>query len=518
MFAKNTTVVPFRSVRLYKQEYPHPRKNCPIIVEPRCDPKNKDVCKGKDLKISDKIFTKKPKNSMWEFPECCGNICREMPIRFDELYYRMSNKRTRKYPQTWVTPPTLRIKLAEIHPPLCRADPVPRRLPRPRKKMSTCRLADYEKNEYMSTNLMLKPLCRLMVCQMYTKKKESDIKCGRNKFIRPPTGKKVPTPYPCFSECKRVKPRPLRPIECKCLDKPAMCEVWERFRKQLTFVKVFEPTIKDTESSFHFRPQKDNSDDADRGVTGRLDERYYKVSDMRTRTYQQTWASTLPVKEVEESSPSKEISHPLKKLETYSPKSCRDIVDGVKTFKQKMSGERPRMVHPQQTMKLKELMLQTKKKKEGNFLLKKPRDWSTSKNISYKCDAKIIESTFKEIQRSYHFRPQKNLNDDPVPGTSERMDEHFYRATDMKTRKYQQTWKEVEELYSPPIKESSYTLEEPELLTCKYELRRVLCQVAMVIFEWFVLVSIVFLFSPVIMLGNDTVLSTIIKAILSVQA
>ncbi|XP_037892133.1 uncharacterized protein LOC119639034 [Glossina fuscipes] len=192
------------------------------------------MCKGKELKLTDKIFTTKTKNSMWEFPECCGNICRQMPIRFDELYYKMSNKRTRKYPQTWVTPPKLRIKLAEIYPPLCRASPVPKRIRRPRKKITPCRAADYSGGDLMPCLLMPKPLCKLMVCEVNKKPK----KCGRNAFlIKPPKGKKQPTPYPCFSECKRVKPRPLRPIECKCLDKPSMCEAWERFRAQLTFVK-----------------------------------------------------------------------------------------------------------------------------------------------------------------------------------------------------------------------------------------------------------------------------------------
>lgn len=229
MLAKNTSFVSLRSASYFYKQVPiNPRTYCPKVIEPRCDPKDKDMCKDKELKLADKVFTTKP------FPECCGNICRDMPIRFDELYYKMSNKRTRKYPQTWATTPELRIELCEIYPPLCRADPIPRRMRRPRKKPASQHRADYSAGDLMPCDLMPKPLSNLVVCEVNKKPK----KCGRNAlFTRSPKGKKQPTPYPCFSECKRVRPRPLRPIECKCLDKPAMCEAWERFRTQLTFLK-----------------------------------------------------------------------------------------------------------------------------------------------------------------------------------------------------------------------------------------------------------------------------------------
>uniref|UniRef100_A0A1A9VTE4 Uncharacterized protein n=1 Tax=Glossina austeni TaxID=7395 RepID=A0A1A9VTE4_GLOAU len=227
MLTKNTNLVSLRSAsHFYKQVPINTRKCGPKVIEPMCDPKDKNMCKDKELKLADRISIAEPKSSMGEF------ICRDMPIRFDELYYKMSNKRTRKYPQTWVTPPELRIKLAEICLPLGQADPdpMPTRNRRTRKKlMSSCHGMDYSAGDLMPCKLMPKPLCKLS---------RKPRKCGRNAlFIRPPKCKKQPTPYPCFSECKRVRPRSLRPIECKCLDKPAMCEAWERFRIQLTFVK-----------------------------------------------------------------------------------------------------------------------------------------------------------------------------------------------------------------------------------------------------------------------------------------
>ncbi|GBP09735.1 hypothetical protein EVAR_72469_1 [Eumeta japonica] len=47
------------------------------------------------------------KNSMWENPECCVDTCPDFFPRFDELYYKTSDKLKRNYQQTWLSCPEI---------------------------------------------------------------------------------------------------------------------------------------------------------------------------------------------------------------------------------------------------------------------------------------------------------------------------------------------------------------------------------------------------------------------------
>uniref|UniRef100_A0A1A9VTE8 Uncharacterized protein n=1 Tax=Glossina austeni TaxID=7395 RepID=A0A1A9VTE8_GLOAU len=68
------------------------------------------------------------------------------------------------------------------------------------------------------------------------------------------------------------------------------------------------------------------------------------------------------------------------------------------------------------------------------------------RNISFKYSANIIDSTCGEAPTPFRFRQQKNRYNDT--SFMQRLDQHHYKATDMKTRKYQQTW-----VPSIPLKE-----------------------------------------------------------------
>lgn len=150
--------------------------------------------------------------------ECCPDPCKWAYPRFDLLYYKRTDKLNRVYTQTWAECPEL-LKKPKV---ICCFDKIqmpkmPKRKPKekpktaceivcppaaskcPRVTMEGCRPA------------RVPPKCIII-------RKPAD--CEKKK-----------APYPSFSECKRDIPRPLRPIECKCLVKPALCEVWEYYRK-----------------------------------------------------------------------------------------------------------------------------------------------------------------------------------------------------------------------------------------------------------------------------------------------
>ncbi|KAI9580238.1 hypothetical protein GQX74_000231 [Glossina fuscipes] len=227
MFTKFVNFFGPRLARCFTQGPQKPGRCYTEIIESKCDPGDKNFCKGFSLKTTDTSYIHLPKDTMWEFPEWHGNICERMPVRMDELYYKASNLKTRKYKQTWATVPSLRTEICEIYPAICRASPMPTRSTRVRKSKPGC----YPRNMegLMPCKLMAKPIRNM--CPKHSR----DCRTAYRKWKPPSKGKKENTPYPCYSECKHSGHVPPTTDECKCLDRRAMCEVEERIRRQKTF-------------------------------------------------------------------------------------------------------------------------------------------------------------------------------------------------------------------------------------------------------------------------------------------
>uniref|UniRef100_A0A1A9ZCI4 Uncharacterized protein n=1 Tax=Glossina pallidipes TaxID=7398 RepID=A0A1A9ZCI4_GLOPL len=194
------------------------RKDCGKVVEPKCDPKDPDVCKGREVKDTGRAYVvPREEKSIWEYPDCCANACLDLPARMDELHYKMSDKLVREYSQTWAPCPPLRIKETVICPEPCEAIPLPSR---PTRKKG----AGNSSAENRQLACPQPKLQGLIGCKDASKRS-----CPRFelKGCAPPRSppsctpdqnilsdcKKEPTPYPCFSECQRPKPDPLNPTE-----------------------------------------------------------------------------------------------------------------------------------------------------------------------------------------------------------------------------------------------------------------------------------------------------------------
>lgn len=221
------------------------RKDCGKVVEPKCDPKDPDVCKGREVKVTGRAYViPQEENSMWAYPDCCANACLDLPARMDELHYKTSDKLVREYSQTWAPCPPLRIKETVICPEPCEAIPLPSRPTR--KKGGRNSSADNRQLACPQPKLQGLIVCKDAIkrsCPRFESKgcvaSRSPPSCTPEENIQSDC-KKEPAPYPCFSECQRPKPDPLNPTECKCTEQLPMCIVWEEFRKRLSKVKPKE--------------------------------------------------------------------------------------------------------------------------------------------------------------------------------------------------------------------------------------------------------------------------------------
>ncbi|ALC47289.1 CG33340 [Drosophila busckii] len=166
--------------------------------------------------------TKLPKPpSIWLNPFCDEDAvyCPFNP-RFDDIYYVESDKAKRKYWQTWVSCPPLKMKKKKIccfqklkHPPMRK---------RKIKPVTACPQPVDCANERDLKCKKLKRRCH--------RAGRMPPDCIPTK--RPLDCTKPLTPYPSFSECTRMKPGALPLSECICWRTPMLCEAWAEWRKR----------------------------------------------------------------------------------------------------------------------------------------------------------------------------------------------------------------------------------------------------------------------------------------------
>ncbi|XP_036333616.1 uncharacterized protein LOC118744595 [Rhagoletis pomonella] len=173
------------------------RPHC-LYLEPRCskDKMKKVTCKKREFPLD------------FNFDECCKG-CKDVLPRFDDLYYKPSDKSERKYQQTWSECPDIFI----VPMKLCCTEyyAVSKMEKRKHKKLEVDQLED-----------IVVRLCRNKLSARCSKISWPGCKAVRDPPKCTATKKssgcsKICTPYPSYSECEKKSPKFLRPAECKCL-------------------------------------------------------------------------------------------------------------------------------------------------------------------------------------------------------------------------------------------------------------------------------------------------------------
>ncbi|CAD7012672.1 uncharacterized protein LOC101448592 [Ceratitis capitata] len=182
---------------------PGGRPNC-LLLEPRCGiEKMRNVtCKPREFPPD------------FNFDECCPP-CRDVLPRFDDLYYKPSDKDTRKYQQTWSECPRLLITPRLI----CCTEETD--VPLLEKRV-------FKRRDEDMFELYAARLCRNTKEGRCAKLSWPGCRMGRvppKCFVIKPMSdcKKRCTPYPSYSECLRDPARQLRPVECNCLKVGPLC-------------------------------------------------------------------------------------------------------------------------------------------------------------------------------------------------------------------------------------------------------------------------------------------------------
>lgn len=168
----------------------------------------------------------KPKfESMWNLKDCTSDVC-VLDLRYDMKYYRISDKKKRKYQVTWNECPRILIKPKKVcvqegmkRPEIKRRKRVPADSIKPPAQSCTAESAN--KCVYV-----INPCCKVgrrpAKCEAAFLKKD----CVKRK-----------APYPSFSECDKEPYNEVPPVECACLVTPALCDAWAVLRRRLALGK-----------------------------------------------------------------------------------------------------------------------------------------------------------------------------------------------------------------------------------------------------------------------------------------
>ncbi|XP_011180824.1 uncharacterized protein LOC105211185 [Zeugodacus cucurbitae] len=191
-----------RPIPSNKKSDKHPAREHCKFIEPRCA----------EEKMKHVICKKREFPSHFNVEECCPP-CRDVLPRFDDLYYKPSDKEKRKYQQTWSECPRLYILPRKI----CCTE----HFDVPKMEKRTFTRDDDQFNNYNVKTCRNNSQSR---CAKITwpgcRKGREPSRCF---VIKQSSGcLKICTPYPSYSECKKPKPKSLRPVECTCL-RPGPC-------------------------------------------------------------------------------------------------------------------------------------------------------------------------------------------------------------------------------------------------------------------------------------------------------
>ncbi|XP_073812726.1 uncharacterized protein [Musca autumnalis] len=156
-----------------------------------------------------------------KIPDICdSNPCKDAVTRFDLLFYKRSDKSNREYQQTWAECPQLVIKPKVVCSYENIVYPQMKKRPRQERPTTACKPPTCGANTKSTCPSFQLPNCRSA---------RKPPKCHVNR--EPKNCTKLNAPYPAFSECRRDIPKPLHPVECKCLALPTMCEVWAHYNR-----------------------------------------------------------------------------------------------------------------------------------------------------------------------------------------------------------------------------------------------------------------------------------------------
>ncbi|XP_017060692.2 uncharacterized protein LOC108101031 [Drosophila ficusphila] len=161
---------------------------------------------------------------------CLADPCATETLSLDLTHYKPQDMHNREYQRTWheCVVKQRKRKAHCVHDP----PPMPRRCRKSFKHtcpVNMCVLGAQDLKLIKPCKPLKPTTCPRFKMPNCCEEARNPPKCVRP-FRRCGTRRK--TKYPSFSECCRDAVPDARPIECKCLAKPAICEMWAYYRRR----------------------------------------------------------------------------------------------------------------------------------------------------------------------------------------------------------------------------------------------------------------------------------------------